>query len=183
MEGRPSREYRFFFEVSFTPALSLLNIRGKYLRNGLFVQLESRDQVQMALRAAANLNPDLAPLKMTIGATFGELLLEHSSFIDAALADLKFKRNLVNLTFRVAFIVELLFKHRHILLYYASGRKELLREALDLPILRGLQQAQQKIAAVEDTLRDVCLRSYDSNLEVNGTSRRHQIMANIEYFH
>lgn len=59
------------------------------------------------------------------------MLLEHSSFVDGKLADAKFRRNMVNLTFRVTYIVELLMRNRFILLYYSKFRKELREE--DLP--------------------------------------------------
>jgi hypothetical protein len=94
----------------------------------------------MAMRAVANLNPELTPLKMTVNATSGELLLEHSSFIDASLTDLKFKRNLVNLTFRVSFILELLMKYRFVLRFYSCGSREALDEG-DLPLLKGVKEA------------------------------------------
>lgn len=137
IEKRPyAGVFQFYFEVGFNPVLSLLSIRGNYLRNNLFVGLQSREQQMMALRMAANINPEISPLKMTVNSVSGELLLEHSSFIDTALADMKFKRNLVNLTFRVTFIIELLMKYRTLLLFY-SGYRDVIRKE-DLPALKGV---------------------------------------------
>jgi hypothetical protein len=170
LERRPSRgEFQFHFELTFSPALNLLTIRGNYLRNGLFLHLSSREQQLMALRMAANLNPTLSPLKLTVNATSGELLLEHSSFIDAALADLKFKRNLASLTFRVTFIIELLMKHKYLLLYYTGHSHALAPN--DLPAFKELQLAQDRMAAVEGSLREVCLTAYDKQERVNPAVR------------
>lgn len=85
----------------------------------------------MSARAAANLNVGLSPLKLTLNMSVGEIALEHSSFVDGNLADAKFKRNIVNLTFRVIYIIELLIKNRFILLYYSPYRETLRQE--DLP--------------------------------------------------
>lgn len=49
---------------------------------------------------------------------------------------MKFKRNLVNLTFRVTFIIELLMKYRTLLLFY-SGYRDVIRKE-DLPALKGV---------------------------------------------
>jgi hypothetical protein len=172
--------FQFHFEVGFSPLLNLLTIRGNYLHNGLFVHLQSREQQLMALRMAANLNPEISPLKLTVNSFSGELLLEHSSFIDTALADMKFKRNLVNLTFRITFILELLIKHRYLLLYFSGFREVVRRE--DLPPLRGLQAGEERMALVEGSLREVCLESYNGEERVDFAVRRELMKHNSLHF-
>jgi hypothetical protein len=124
--------------------------------NGMFLRLEGKEELIMTVRAAANLNAGLSPLKLTVNMSLGEVSLEHSSFVDGNLADAKFKRNMVNLTYRVAYIVDLLMRNRLILLYYSKYRQELREE--DVP--QFARVAGRRMEAVEGMLREVCFGSY-----------------------
>ncbi len=129
----------------------------------------------MTARAAANLSPDLSPLKLTVNTTSGEVALEHSSFIDGNLADAKFKRNIVNLSSRVIYILDLLMKHRFIILYYSPYRHLLLRQ--HLPLIA--KQTEQRIIDVEAMLREVCLKSYEGQKQKIDHAMRRQLMIDM----
>jgi hypothetical protein len=59
----------------------------------------------------------------------------------------------------VTFIIELLMKYRTLLLFYSGYRDAVRKE--DLPSLKGVETAGEKIAVVEGILKEICLKSYD----------------------
>lgn len=140
----------------------MLNIRGTFIKNGLFVHLPSRERILMTIRVLNNLNREINPLKLIVNQYSGKISLEHSSFIDATLADFRFKRNLITLTYRIYFIIELMMKYRSIVLFYLEGDASfLVKSGMEFADYQYIEEVENRMAGIEKNLMEICFKTYN----------------------
>ncbi len=102
--------------------------------------------------------------------------------MDATLTNLKYKRNLINFTFRIFFIIELLIKYRFILIFYLHNDYTVLQESnMDFAALQKILRAEEKIKKIESNLSEICLKTYDKTYNVDSQSRKHLLNSHVEY--
>lgn len=107
----------------------------------------------MTIRVLNNLNREINPLKLIVNQFSGEISLEHSSFIDANLADFRFKRNLITLTYRIYFIIELMMKYRYIVLFYIEGDVHFFSKSqVEFGEKQYMEEVENKMAGIEKKL-------------------------------
>lgn len=113
------------------------------------MHLPSKERIMMTIRVLNNLNREINPLKLIVNQFSGDISLEHSSFIDANLADFRFKRNLSTLTYRIYFIIELMMKCRFIVLFYLEGDVSYLTKSqVEFADYQYMEEVEKRMASI-----------------------------------
>ena len=141
-------------QVSLNQRAHCITFEGKFLKNGLPVRINNKQDVNMGLRLAANLAKYLSPYKININPIEGSISIATSCFIDAEFEGMAYVLKSTPTGLRKLWeLVQNLWRIKLVLLLF-YGHKLSPSQLLTIPnkIRLNLNRASKHLKQLEDSL-------------------------------